>query len=1294
MGQVLLYGDDQALAAYLGGAAAVIHDLTKTKVDALSLAPRKGDKAELGRALVFASDDPALPPPSEDARAIALARGTFDRGAGVLTVAGRGKAAQALKVTGPIPAAARELGRALAPVPWRKAPDDPAVLFLVRPGPVLAQVLAEHLELGHDDLRYATVTAERGGESWVALEVERPSWFVLERWLGRDPARAGAPPQDGDVRIYRRIGGPLGGRRVCVAWGLEHVLEPWLVDPKDEKALLLVDPSGEHRVLDRGAFKDVGELLDLDPTRFPAARLESTADPGRISIALRLEGRAVPRDPELWLLPWADRERLEALLAGTPEDELRNLLVACVARPDGTRVLAVREALTGRAPRLLPLGKQAFAPVPGLPSLMVPCDRVLAPPLATDRYARAFGARPGELTVVDLVPGTEARNAKLVLQRIDERLFRPIETIVDFVVDGEATRLADVVLAAPFDLGPFAEEDLVPANAPARERREKRERPEAAPREVEAEARDEKPSRVAARPKVATPQRTPAPDVSRVAPDARRERAARLERQLALEKATPELWLELGRLRLADADVEEALRSYEHALWDLPAPAAAPVVQELLAALPAPAAGHADPAGPWRAALTFPADLERAKAGAQGLTERVYKALHDGAGRLRKRGRWLLWRAVLDAALDPIEGERQREDILSELVLRGVEEHEVPPFVRQTLLEHHGRRAAQGAGPGGTPEALQLLERARRVAQDFKVAPVRAEALAHVAWALAELGDGARALDCARAAREQAEAGATAEGGRGAARESVQHRAFRARALCRVGAVLERSQGRGRGQELLERSLAALTALSTGEARDQTEGDRGLASWLSCLADLRGASAGDDKLLERALTAISERPAEKQALLLSSVARDLVRLGAAAQGARLARALLAQPRLALAPRQDAVTALEAVLGEQQAPTAEDANAIDDALVKATGAQDIDEFALPMMQLSMRARGARAWEAAERLHAVFQGRGQKYAARLVRLAGLRCLAEQRDQRTVGAERLTAALNDAWTHEDTVAAEPKGQERMRLVVRLAALVPAFGLREKGLELLGDVRKRAASEPSLFLRNELLLAAVLAASKLGEAKASFDLVDALTTTAIETFRAGPSRQGEARWLMFETLESCADGAVELGDTRRGLTLVQRIADSARTALDQAGTADAEGRYFYCRALIRAGRAMLALGAAPLAEKAFEHAFTKMRQFRQLDLIDTLGLAAETAGQLDGAPRYALARQVLDGASASGATGELFDRAQIEQVMARLARDMVQGESAYAAALKRWRGREERSIRDRVATEAIGRR
>jgi len=45
----------------------------------------------------------------------------------------------------------------------------------------------------------------------------------------------------------------------------------------------------------------------------------------------------------------------------------------------------VREALTGRAPRLLPLGEKAFAPMPGLPSLLVPCDRTVAPPLGADR---------------------------------------------------------------------------------------------------------------------------------------------------------------------------------------------------------------------------------------------------------------------------------------------------------------------------------------------------------------------------------------------------------------------------------------------------------------------------------------------------------------------------------------------------------------------------------------------------------------------------------------------------------------------------------------------------------------------------------------------------------------------------------------------------------------------------------------------------------------------------------------------------------------------------------------------
>ncbi|HZU96747.1 MAG TPA: hypothetical protein VFF73_08655, partial [Planctomycetota bacterium] len=58
-------------------------------------------------------------------------------------------------------------------------------------------------------------------------------------------------------------------------------------------------------------------------------------------------------------------------------------------------------------------------------------------------------------------------------------------------------------------------------------------------------------------------------------------------------------------------------------------------------------------------------------------------------------------------------------------------------------------------------------------------------------------------------------------------------------------------------------------------------------------------------------------------------------------------------------------------------------------------------------------------------------------------------------------------------------------------------------------------------------------------------------------------------------------------------------------------------------------------------------------------------------------------LARDVLD-------LGE-FSRQFAVELAERVAQDVVKGESAFAAALKRWKGDEERRIRDRVATERV---
>lgn len=1260
MAQVLLYADERALAAYLVGAAAVVPDLA-----AAACEPFEAEGAAYRGALVFLGDQPRLPPPAEDARGAVVLAATYDRAARTLTIEHKPRGLRLRAASG---RRGGELARALAPVPWARPPEDPLVAYLVRPGAPLAALITEHLELGKGDLRFAPVTLDDAPR--VLVDVDQPSWFVLERWL----------PRTDDVTVFRRATGPLGPRRVWVEWGLEHPLEAWLAEPKDEQQLLLIDRAGRHLAVDRGALRDVGELLDLDPTRFGVERLAPSAEPERIVIPLRLEGRGAARDPELWLLPHDQRERLEHLLAATPEEELRNLLVACVARPGGARLFAVREALTGRAPRLLPLGKQAYAPLHGLPNLLVPCDRTVAPPLSNDRYARAFGLRPGELVVC------EPTDAGMRLLRLDERLFRPIEGIIDFVADGEAARLEQVVLAAPFDLGELAEEDLVPAAAPEEPRRKE---PRSPQREAPVEAEPARPAARARRerqPAPAAPRAQEAPAAA-LAPDPRRAEIARLERELVLERATPAAWRALAGLLQQDGQLEEALRAHESALWELSGDDARAALTALAGALGEDGAGQArDTAGLYRRVLAFPAEAAAAAASGRAeryraLVERAYAELREHEGRLRKKTRWLLWRAVLGETGDAIELERQREDVIAELVLRGVEEREVPPFVRRVLLEHYGLKAATGSGAG---EALAFLERARSFAQALRHPAMRAEALAHVAWAFAELGEGARALAVAQQAEEQAQ-------GSGA----PPHHAFRARALARVGAVHERASGHGRGAAHLERALAQVARLLGQEtdprSQESADAHKALVACLGCLADVRGGGAApDDPLLGRALQLLAERPPERQALALAGAAKDLLRLGAAERGRALARALLHRPQLGLIYVQDAVAALEALLGEQP-PSADDAERIVAALLATTERDPLDEHSIPMLLVALRgARGA-PWDVVERMRQTLLRRGQHYPAALVRVAGLRRLAELRDRQR-GAQLLATALDEAW--ELPAPASGGALERMRVVTRLAALVPAFGMRERGLELLAQVKERALREPDLYVRNELLMSTAMAASRLGESGSSLDLLEDVALRAVEAFQAaqgGPRRAGTPSWVMFETLDACAGGVAELGDAKRGLPLVQRLADVARAALRQSGSGHDVGRFFYLHSLIQGGHAALALGDAAAAEKSFADAFTRMREAQGQDLIDLLQKAAETAGQLQGAQRYALARQVLESAEAGGGQGDLFERFTID-LTARIARDMVQGESAFAAALKRWKGREERGIRDRVALERLG--
>jgi hypothetical protein len=1292
--EILLFRDATALAHYLAGAAQWSPGLLERPCVAFELAPENGTPTEapwtIALKLEHAPDGAPVPRPPEAAqerarlvpaevdldakrlRVLAPARGLLRRPSVVETFAiERARASSNVVQAAPLE-------------PWTREPDDPEVAFLSPMDETFAALVTEHLELGRDALRFAATVDPKTGPQ-VLVDVGRPSWFLLERWSERRTS-AGEPA----VVAFRR----LPRRRIYIAWGYRHPLESFLAEPEGD-ALLFIDADGRYRTLRAGSWKDVSEVLSWEKVALASDALEPAPEPGRIPVRLRLERRPRPRDPELWLLPAEERSRLERLLAQTPEEELKNLLVSLVTRPDGSRVFVVREVLAGRAARLLPIGGQGYAAIPGLPNLFVPCELTIAPPLRNDRYARAFSVKAGEITLLD------EQASGIRTTRVDEASFRPIDAVVDFVVSGDADRLQAVVLAAPFELGRFAEEDLVPPGAPPeRSQRRSREPKATAPETSETPVVAELPesSRSAAKP---TPpkDREPSPRERTHPPreeDARARAVATLERELAENPGDLARWERLALVAFEDKDEEEALRATENALWlartpqeEQPLKAA---LAERLGALAAQdpkraAAPPADASGIYRAVFAYasraPAlqdpEVYRARTGA------VHELLRSQEGVLRKKGRWLLWREVLRATGDRVEEERQREDILSELVLRGVEDREVPAFVRRRLLERYSSATLAGSArpPGkdgrasSQEEALDFLKDAEAFADAADKPAFRADAVAHVAWAYAELGQAERARELARTAL------------RHAAEARSDDQAPRARALARAAAVIERADGPGAGTALFREALELIDRGLKSRPERSFDERKALTKWFIALADARGIQAQtNDSLVQEGLRRLEEVDPSQRALALDECADAIARLGQGPRGRTMARALLARNDLRLLQHEHAIAALDTF--EEGRPVApEDGRKILDVILRSPP-DEFPEYLVPAVKVGLRSEPRAPWEVAEELAANFAKQNHGYHAQLVRVALLERLAELKE-RDRGPRLLAKAFEDAWAHQG----DPKGEERMRLLVRLAKLVPAFGLREKGLELLRRVKDRAKDEKSLNVQNDLLSECALASAKLGETRETMRVIEEITETVLARFREARRDQTKPSSILFEALESAALGAAEVGDAPRGLALVDKVAAAAREALahsiptEPGRTGDA-GRFYFYRAIIRCGRAAVALGHREAAQAYFDDALKRLADTFGHDRIDLLWDMAKAANELDGAARYELASRVLKLARGVLDMGELSRQFAVD-LAERVAQDVVRGESAFAAALKRWKGEEERRIRDRVVTERV---
>jgi hypothetical protein len=318
-------------------------------------------------------------------------------------------------------------------VPLEGAPTGP-VLFLPADADTLLPLAGEMLRLGCD--RQEVCLAARGGAGGqrALLRAMGPPYFTL----------TGALDHTGGLRAF--VPAVSGQLSVWVEVGHTHPLARMLQPPPG--TLLLIPGEGRWLTAPDGPWTDLYQLTDLRLPE-PAEDWTPRTPEQRLSVPLRLTRAARTEPASLWVLRENAVAQVESLVHTLPEALLAQLRFAVAGTPEAPCI--VLRARPGRErPPELGLSAMAYAPLPQLADLFLPCDGLLEPPVRRDRL-RALLA-PERDTVTWLHP---TGNGAFRAERLPESAFQPLEAWVEYVVDSATAALQPWVKGATFDFDAF-----------------------------------------------------------------------------------------------------------------------------------------------------------------------------------------------------------------------------------------------------------------------------------------------------------------------------------------------------------------------------------------------------------------------------------------------------------------------------------------------------------------------------------------------------------------------------------------------------------------------------------------------------------------------------------------------------------------------------------------------------------------------------------------------------------------------------------------------------------------------
>ncbi len=416
-------------------------------------------------------------------------------------------------------------------------------------GHTLLELCGELLRLGCDrqELRLLSVGDDLPVKALV--RVMDPPWYVLSRALDHlDGLRAFVPSPPGQDRVWTEV-------------GFVHPLDTALEPP--DRTTVLVTGEGAWWRLPDGEWTDVDALVV--PAGLPVAqRLTAKTDLPRVEVTLTLARAARPEVPSLFVLKQG-RPQVEALVRGTPEAQLENILFVVAGETVVLRARPGREANTGALPG------EAFARVLDMPNLFAPVGFTVEPPLRRDRLRTWLAPDP------DLVTWLEPSEHGFSRPSVLEAAFRPLTDWVEYVIDGAAQTLETWTRSATFDFEPFvALEDAVGA---PRSREDEEDDKKSRARKPRAEPRSSGQGRESRALDEPGGNRTSAPVVSIDLPGSPTEAEAMLGREEAgfLELDAPAdsptrrtAWVRLAEIYARLQRPRDAGMAWAHAIWESP----------------------------------------------------------------------------------------------------------------------------------------------------------------------------------------------------------------------------------------------------------------------------------------------------------------------------------------------------------------------------------------------------------------------------------------------------------------------------------------------------------------------------------------------------------------------------------------------------------------------------------------------------------------------------------------------------------------------------------------------------